>query len=217
MEATDFIDVRSCVEQLNLTLPDSIVVLPYNLDDVSDVSDLLYAGSAPAVIKLLRTNDRVDVAAITDEPILTRRDHDVTIVLPTLFFAAAYLSQNPHACSKAVADIASPNLEFPYFRLMPTTLWDRIGERFRSVKEILGKHRLIRRPLSDHSSAASIAEIFDTKTVLEVGNGFLLMCGNDDRPLERCNASELVTTVRNVYLTVCSNVLSDASVTADST
>jgi len=99
MEPTEFIDVRSCLRGLELSLPDGIVVLPYNLDDASDASELTYAGLSSAVLKLFRTTEGLDAAPITEEPLPMRRDRDVTIDLPILFFAATYLSRNPHAIS----------------------------------------------------------------------------------------------------------------------
>lgn len=106
MEPTDFIDVRSRIAALGLSLPSGMVVLPYNLDDATQPSELIYAGSASAVLKVLRTSGKV-AAAITEEPLTMRRDHDFTIVLPTLFFAAAYLSDNPHAISVALGVIGN--------------------------------------------------------------------------------------------------------------
>ena len=107
MEPTDFIDVRSLVSSLKLTVPDGITVLPNNLNEASNSSELIYSGSATAVLKLFRDHDQVCANPLTAEPLPMRRDHDYTIVFPTLFFGAAYLSQNPQVMSVALSVIAN--------------------------------------------------------------------------------------------------------------
>ena len=102
MEPTDFIDVRSKIDELKLRQPNSVSILPYNLESASSASELLDPGSTSAVVKLLRTSDEVEFETLSEEPLPIRRDHDSTIVLPTLFFAACYVTQNPHAIAIAL-------------------------------------------------------------------------------------------------------------------
>ena len=106
METTDFIDVRSRIAELDLDQPTGLAILPNNLDSAESQADFVYAASSETITKLLRTND-LQIEALSPRPLTTRRDHDYTLVLPTLFVAAAYLSENPNAISVALGVIAN--------------------------------------------------------------------------------------------------------------
>lgn len=106
MEITPYIDVRHYADQLGLDLPLSVVVLPFNLEEAEAVGDLTYWGSAPDVTKLLRQQN-IPVSPLTAEPLTTRRDHDHTLVLPALFFASSFLSENGAIISVALGVLAN--------------------------------------------------------------------------------------------------------------
>jgi hypothetical protein len=106
MEAIEDIDVRSRIAELAVKQPDGIAILPANLETATSESDFVYAGSAEDVAKLLRQSG-LRVQSLSPHPLPTRRDHDVTLVLPTLFVAAAYLSENPNAISVTLSVIAN--------------------------------------------------------------------------------------------------------------
>lgn len=106
MEVTDFINVRSRIAELEIKQPEGIAILPCNLQTATSQSDFIYAGSADDVAKLFRTSE-LRVRTLSPQPLVTRRDHDIKLVLPMLFVTAALLSENPSAISVALSVIAN--------------------------------------------------------------------------------------------------------------
>lgn len=126
-------------------------------------------------------------------------------------------TKNDIECSKAVAAVASPKLDHPYFRLIPANTWDHLADRFRTFKVLVGKHKVIGEPNLIPSAVTAIALELNSRATLEVGDSFLLMYNKGDRSLEQCDISELVSEVRRVYTSVCDNVTSSRQSTPDST
>jgi hypothetical protein len=106
METTDFIDVRSRIAELELDQPTRLAILPDNLESAESPANFVYAASSEDVTKLLRTNG-LQIEALSPRPLTTRRDNDYTIVLPTLFVAAAHLTENPDSISVVLGVIAN--------------------------------------------------------------------------------------------------------------
>ena len=106
MEITDYIDVRTRIDELGLRQPDGIAILPTNLPVATSSEDLIYAASAEDVVKLLRSRE-MSVDVVSPQPFPRQRNHDFTLVLPVLFVATSYYSQNPQAIAVALGVVAN--------------------------------------------------------------------------------------------------------------
>lgn len=106
-------DVSSRFALLGLKRPTGICILPNNYLYAEKTDDLFLAVSAPDIKVRLRQAGVPPETIIPDGvKIPYRDDRDSTLVLPTLFVAACYLSQNPDVLNVALGVVANYVTDF---------------------------------------------------------------------------------------------------------
>jgi len=110
---TDVGDMSGRFKELGLIRPVSVCILPSNFLGAEKQDDLFFAASAPDLKVRLR-HAGVFLEKITPEglKIPYRDDRDNTLVLPTLFLAACYLSENPNLLNIAIGVVANYVTDF---------------------------------------------------------------------------------------------------------
>ena len=94
---TDYCDVEARAEELNLSKPEGLALLPRNFDTAAMRDQLLHESSVQTVRILFRENAILETRI---EPegykIPCIQENEFALVLPIVFFGALTLSQNPH-------------------------------------------------------------------------------------------------------------------------
>lgn len=103
----DYIDVRLRVAELGGIYPSTFSLLPSNFADAGSVAELRQVSEAATVKTLLRKANipQQDIFSPEQRPPYIQ-NNSFEWVAPTLFIAAALLSENPHAVSVALGVIS---------------------------------------------------------------------------------------------------------------
>ena len=106
---TDYIDVAARIAELGCVPPESgLTLLPLNFDSAASIGELRHASETSTVRKLL-LQERVPLRDVVERdqrpPYIKNKSSD--LVLPTLYFSAAFLSQNSPLVSVALNVISS--------------------------------------------------------------------------------------------------------------
>ncbi len=106
---TDYVDVTAKIAELNCSSPGSdLTLLPLNFDSASSVGDLRHASETSTIRKLL-LQEHVPFRDLVERsqrpPYLKNKSAD--LILPTLYFSALSLSQNPLLVSIALNVISN--------------------------------------------------------------------------------------------------------------
>ncbi len=109
--STECPNIREKLEQFGVMTSDGIVLLPINLEDAAAVDDCIFLPSVRNVRKLLRNHDVAEVPIVSGTfKALDNRDN--SFLLPTIFVAYSYWTQNPDAVSVALNVVASYLFDF---------------------------------------------------------------------------------------------------------
>ena len=106
---TDYVDVRAKAAELGCIVPESgLTLLPVNFDSAATVAELRHASETSTLRKLLK-GENLPLLDIVERgqrpPYIKNKSAD--LVLPTLFFSATFLSQNPALVSIALNVVSS--------------------------------------------------------------------------------------------------------------
>jgi hypothetical protein len=106
---SDYIDVPERIAELGCVLPDTgLSLLPLNFDSAESISLLRHAADTSTIRKLM-LQENLPLRDIVERdqrpPYVKNKSAD--LVLPTLFFSAALISQNPTLVSVSLNVISS--------------------------------------------------------------------------------------------------------------
>lgn len=105
------------LQELGLNAPTGICILPSNYINAASSNDLFVPQTAPDLRVLLRKAG-VNLTKIEPDGVKVpyRDDRDRTLILPMLFFAASYFTQDPNQLNVALGVVA--NFVTDFFRGM---------------------------------------------------------------------------------------------------
>lgn len=110
---TDYINVTDKLKELDLQDIETITLLPFNFDTVSNKKDLIYDNSVKTIRTLLRNAELPDERIEkTGETIGYRQLNHLEWLAPTFFVTYSVLSQNPYILSIALSVVANYLTDF---------------------------------------------------------------------------------------------------------
>lgn len=104
----DYPEFENTLEKLELSIPTGIAILPNNLDTANSVGELVYASEAPTV-RVLWRNSGIDATNIEppDVKIPQISQKSDNYIIPTIFIAYSFLSENPKLVSIALGVVSN--------------------------------------------------------------------------------------------------------------